>query len=94
VSVKGLGSNAYTSTAYLPLTGGRMSGNIYFTQHGSESYTLATIFAKSNVGLIVETPRKTNAADGEILPFFVRTRGGSPAPVNAGSFIKNGGTSS
>lgn len=28
VSVKGLGSNAYTSTAYLPLSGGTMSGNL------------------------------------------------------------------
>ena len=28
VSVKGLGSNAYTSTAYLPLTGGTLSGNL------------------------------------------------------------------
>lgn len=28
VAVKGLGSNAYTSTAYLPLAGGQMTGNI------------------------------------------------------------------
>ena len=28
VSVKGLGSNAYTSTGYLPLTGGTLSGNL------------------------------------------------------------------
>lgn len=28
VAVKGLGSNAYTSTAYLPLSGGTMTGNI------------------------------------------------------------------
>lgn len=28
VAVKGLGSNAYTSTAYLPMTGGTLSGNL------------------------------------------------------------------
>lgn len=80
--------------SYLPTAGGNMNGNINFTQQGSETYTLASIFAKSNDGFIIETPRKTNAANGEILPLFVRTRGGNPAPVNAGSFIKNGGTSS
>lgn len=29
VDVKGLGSNAYTSTSYLPLAGGRLTGNLY-----------------------------------------------------------------
>lgn len=29
VSVKGLGSNAYTSTSYLPLSGGTLVGDVY-----------------------------------------------------------------
>lgn len=35
VSVKGLGSNAYTSTAHLPLTGGTITGNITFNANNS-----------------------------------------------------------
>lgn len=37
VAVKGLGSNAYTSTAYLPLTGGTLSGNFGVLSTSSES---------------------------------------------------------
>lgn len=33
-SIVGLGSNAYTSTAYLPLAGGNMTGDIKFTNKG------------------------------------------------------------
>lgn len=35
VSVKGLGSNAYTSTAYLPLAGGTMTGSITFNKQAN-----------------------------------------------------------
>lgn len=39
VAVKGLGSNAYTSTAYLPLAGGNISGHVYFTGSSASSST-------------------------------------------------------
>lgn len=38
VSVKGLGSNAYTSTAYLPLAGGTMTGGVTFLGNQSSAY--------------------------------------------------------
>lgn len=44
VSVKGLGSNAYTSTSYLPLSGGTMTGGI----NPSGSISLGTSSAKWN----------------------------------------------
>ena len=39
VSVKGLGSNAYTSTSYLPLGGGTMTGNLTFSGSAGIQYT-------------------------------------------------------
>lgn len=39
VDVKGLGSNAYTSTAYLPLAGGTMTGDIIFNKTGATDLT-------------------------------------------------------
>lgn len=39
VSVKGLGSNAYTSTSYLPLAGGTMTGNLTFSGSTGIQYT-------------------------------------------------------
>ena len=38
VSVKGLGSNAYSSTAYLPLAGGTMTGPITFVGNQSSAF--------------------------------------------------------
>ena len=38
VSVKGLGSNAYTSTAYLPLAGGTMTGGVTYVGNQSSAW--------------------------------------------------------
>lgn len=49
VSVKGLGSNAYTSTAYLPLAGGTMSGGITFNKVNN---AIAYTGTKATYGMI------------------------------------------
>lgn len=51
VSVKGLGSNAYSSTAYLPLAGGTMDANAQIKRKGKSS---AWIYGRDNA-LIRET---------------------------------------
>jgi len=38
IDVKGLGSNAYTSTAYLPLAGGTMTGGVTFVGNQSSAF--------------------------------------------------------
>lgn len=55
VNVKGLGSRAYDSTSYLPLTGGTCSGNVNVTKSSGESNMKVTsgsancyIYANSN----------------------------------------------
>lgn len=49
VAVKGLGSNAYTSTAYLPLAGGTMTGAITFLGNQSSAYNdKGIIFTKGS----------------------------------------------
>ena len=48
VSVKGLGSNAYTSTSYLPLAGGTMTGDVKYT-YSTADVTLANNGVSSGI---------------------------------------------
>ena len=46
VSVKGLGSNAYTSTSYLPLSGGTLTGNVAFSGDNDITWSRNTDYAR------------------------------------------------
>ena len=48
VSVKGLGSNAYTSTSYLPLTGGTLTGPLTGTSISAESVSTTSYIAANS----------------------------------------------
>lgn len=51
VAVKGLGSNAYTSTSYLPTAGGNISGHVYLTgakESSSTGNTSQLVFGTSS----------------------------------------------
>ena len=48
---------------------------------GTETYTRSVMYADTD-GITFETPRATNASNGNILPFMVKTRGGQYAPVH------------
>lgn len=68
VSVKGLGSNAYSSTAYLPLAGGTMDDNAQIKRKGKSS---AWIYGRDNA-LIRET-----SSSGYHPLFSLKTKDGS-----------------
>lgn len=92
VSVKGLGTNAYSSTSYLPLTGGTISGNLtvqgsggitivagtpfLFQGYGTGTYNQGAFVCNTTDKFGVECPRETDSSSGTIVPFRIGARGG------------------
>lgn len=76
VAVKGLGSNAYTSTAYLPLTGGTLSGALTVSSSltATQQITGPYICAKNNGWPQVSFKNASNADLGMI---FINTGDGT-----------------
>ena len=53
-----------------------------FYGSGTGTYTQSVIYVDTT-GFTIETPRATNSSSGNILPLYVRTRGGQDAPIYA-----------
>ena len=85
-------SKTHSHSAYVQKAGDTMSGTLTFTSttpmhfygNGEGTYTRAVMYADSS-GLTFETPRATEAANGVVLPFMIKTRGGQYGPLEAGS---------
>ncbi len=62
VSVKGLGSNAYSSTSYLPLAGGTVTGNIKRYNSGASTEPMITLLANNQDAYLFEVGHGSAAA--------------------------------
>lgn len=60
VAIKGLGSNAYTSTAYLPLAGGTMTGPLNFSGDNSRNLTWNDANWQQRIHTIDDSTADTN----------------------------------
>lgn len=101
VSVKGLGSNAFTSTAYLPLAGGTTSGDIVVANSNSVSFVSvksmdATIDTTTNNSITANTNTgnflfrgKDDAVVGRINQ-YLNTNGDSIVGLQAYNKMTNG----
>lgn len=80
VAVKGLGSNAYTSTAYLPLAGGTMTGDITFSKPTAAGQKRGFVFSgvTDSAGLYYLEP---NLSDDGRMRFVMRDNDTDPVEM-------------
>ncbi len=78
-SILGLGSNAYTSTAYLPLAGGTMTGDLLFSDSGTNTRQIRGVAGANDYWRIAGGATASNAgwmeiatADDGTEPIYVR----------------------
>ena len=83
-SILGLGSNAYTSTAYLPLAGGTMTGDLLFSDSGTNTRQIRGIAGVNDYWRIAGGATASNAGWMEIAtaddgnePIYVRQYSGA-----------------
>lgn len=100
-------SNSYSLSShnhdgtYLKLSGGTISGTVTFTstdpiifnQPGSGTYNKCAIFIK-NGAFNLELPKETDSNSANIIPLYIKARGGQWAPIYAGGFYKGNSSDS